>query len=181
MGLGGSDAAPQLIRLRIIGDMPEADIAREFNVTTQAVSQHFCRLRSVLRVNRKDDRKHKDDRDLCTSYLRLVGRYADNDALFCDLKYAVILGRHVPERLANCSTEDWRNFLGRRLVGQLRFIETEVEVATNVRPLTAFAPPKFLQELIPRQVKDAFGSFAVKSVVIMCVAHLETQFRRMPA
>lgn len=77
----GRTQRSQLIRLRIIRGLPTAAIARECNVTRQAVSQQGCLLESRERVNKKDDRKHKEDRYLCTPYLRLAGRYEDNDAL----------------------------------------------------------------------------------------------------
>ena len=100
--------------------------------------------------------------------------------LITEFQHAEIAGRFLSQRFPNAPRKNWRDLLMRRLLRQAR-IEAIREVASNVLLQTVFAPPKFLQELIPRQVKDAFGSFAVKSVVIMCVAHLETQFRRMPA
>jgi hypothetical protein len=80
----GRTQRSQLIRLRIIGGLPTADIARECNVTTQAVSQQGCLLQSRERVNEKDDRKHKDDQGhLCGPHLRLSsGWYEDIDAFF---------------------------------------------------------------------------------------------------
>jgi len=94
------------------------------------------------------------------------------------LKYAVIFGRHVSQRFANGPTENWRELLRRGLLRQAWFIKAEGKIASDVRPLAALAPPELFQELIPRQVKDAFGGSAVKSIIVVRLAHRERLIMR---